>query len=162
MTDEAKVLAHMDDEAIRWQKCAICGEQKQKVIRTAGRPDFAFCQHCEAAFILEDGGKMRLYYGNIPMTFPQTRAFALRQWHTYFEINARGEAERAQKAETEQSPDIPVGASIGQYANHEEALADLSAQATELIYAASKKTPSRRLKETGQLPSLDGLFHDIP
>lgn len=165
MAEQAKILWHMDDESIKWQYCAICGQQRQRIIRQAGRPDFAFCDSCQSAFVLEDGGQMRMLYGAIPENMPQTRQFALKQWHKYFDIRAQAERERTGKdpAEAQLPAELKSTAADavhGAYANAEDAILALEAQKSDIFYSRVKKLepPPRILRETGELPDLDQLF----
>jgi hypothetical protein len=157
------ILKHMDDDAIRWQYCAICGQQRQRVIRQDGRPDYALCLACRSAFILEDGSKMRMLYGFIPEVLVQTRAFALKQWRQYFEIRSQAEQERSGSESsilpTELKSQTPVQ---GLYATNQDAILDLEAEKSALFYDHVKKLapPPRALRETGELPNLDDLFKD--
>ena len=163
MVESPKVLQRMDDEAIKWQKCAICGEQKQRIIREATRPDFATCDNCKSAFVLEDGGQFRMLYGRISGSYPRTFRFAHKKWRTYFEIRAA--------AEMEQSGEIPEdlpsqlkpamdNTSHGTYADHDDAILKLEAEKSEIFYSRAKKIepPPRKLAETGDLPNIDDLF----
>lgn len=165
--DVPQILETMDDDAIRWQYCAICGEQQQRVVRQAGRPDFATCDNCQSAFVLEDGGKMRMLYGKISDTMPQTREFALKKWRLYLEIRVSAQKEQNPKAaeESDIPPEIMSTLSegfIGKYASHHDALAALESEKSELLYTHEKKIapPPRTLRETGELPNLDELFKD--
>jgi hypothetical protein len=166
MSEKPEILKEMDAEAIKWQNCAICGQQKQRIVHYPSRPDYAICDHCQSAFVLESGGQMRMFYGQIgPTDMPKTHDFALRQWRKYFEIRAMAEPERTGQeakelpAELRASIEAPIH---GAYANHDEAILALEAQKVELIYARAKKTeaPPRPLRETGALPDLDSLFQD--
>lgn len=167
MTDVPEVLKEMDSEAIRWQNCAICGQQRQRIVNQPDRPDYAICDNCQSAFVLENGGQMRMFYGQIgPQDMPKTREFALRHWRKYFEIRVMAEPERSGK----EAKELPVEfrQSLedrivqGNYASHDDAILALEAQKAELIYGRIKKTeaPPRPLRETGALPDLDALFKD--
>jgi len=163
MSEQPHILQQMDDESIKWQYCAICGEQKQRIVRQPGRPDFAFCEHCHAAFVLEDGGKLRMLYGQIPENMPQTRAFALKQWRTYFEIRVTANREQTNEPDILPAELKPAqGVIHGTYADPDEALMKLQAQQSEMFYAREKKleAPPRVLRETSELPNLDDLFKD--
>ena len=152
MSETPKTLKHIDEESIQWQSCAICGQQKLRVIQQIGRPDFAFCDNCHSAYVLEDGGKMRMLYGSLPESMPKTRAFALKRWQTYFEIRAVAEQERTGK-----EPDLSFGMPSTQ-----ADLASLEIKKHDLLYSQGDKPepPPRALRETGDLPNLDDLFQD--
>lgn len=165
MSEQPNILKDMDDEAIKWQKCAICGEQKQRVVRQPGRPDFALCDHCRSAFVLEDGGKMQMLYGNISEKYPQVRKFALKQWHTYFEIRAIASQENPEADNTDLPTELKdtSGDTVhGTYTDSQEAILKLEAEKSDIFYSRAKKLepPPRRLRETGELPNLDELFKD--
>lgn len=154
MPDQVKILWKMDAAVIRWQYCAICGAQAQRVVQEPGRPDYALCDHCRAAFIMEDGRQMRLYYGQLPENMPRTRQYALKQWRHYADIRAASREEGAQ-----QQPDsLPPDAGAGQYSSNMDAYLALEAQQSE----ADPQQPNkpRALKDTGELPDLDELFRE--
>ncbi len=165
--DNAQILQHMDDEAIRWQYCAICGQQRQRIVHSPDRPDFALCGACGSAFVLEDGGQLRMFYGRIGPNLPETRAFALKQWRAYLEVRARAQKERlGQDIDPDEFPlslpgQAPPSQAMG-YANMTDGVLDLEAQQSEIFYERVKKTepPPKRLRETGELPNLDDLFAD--
>jgi hypothetical protein len=153
----------MDNEAIKWQKCAICGEQKQRIIREANKPDFATCDSCKSIFVLEDGGQFRMLYGHVSPTYPRTLRFARKKWRTYFEIRATAEKERS----GELTEDLPAqlkstakDAIHGAYADHDDAILALEAEKSDIFYSRVKKEepPPRKLAETGELPNIDDLF----
>ena len=163
MSELPKVLRQMDDDAIRWQKCAICGEQRQRIVREADKPDFATCGNCKAAFVLEDGGEFRMLYARIPSAYPETREFASKKWRTYFEVRAAAERERTGNLPEElpaELKDTVEKGSAGTYGQHDDAWMDLEAQKSEIFYSHAKKTepPPRKLAETGELPNIDDLF----
>jgi hypothetical protein len=165
MPEAVKILWKIDDEAIRWQKCAICGQQRQRVLRQEGRPDFVLCEACHSTFILEDGGKMQMLYGRIPENMTQTRAFALKQWQVYFEICARSAQDRRQEQTVDALPAAlkpQANPTIGVHATSQDAYLALEAEKAELLYNRARKldAPPRRLRETGELPNLDDLFKD--
>lgn len=169
MTEERpQILNEMDEESIHWQYCAICGEQKQRVVKTANRPDYALCDHCQSAFVLELGGKMRMLYGQLPQEMHRTRAFALNQWRKYFEVRSYAEKERnalgkeavaedqiPQELQNTLDDALPIT-----FSDHEKEILDLEAKKTDILYTRQKKLepPPRRLRETGELPDLDDLF----
>ncbi|NJL93419.1 MAG: hypothetical protein HC915_06645 [Anaerolineae bacterium] len=166
MTETISILWTMDDEAIRYQRCAICGQQRQRVVRQSGRPDFALCGNCRSAFVLEDGGKMRMLYGRITELMPHTREFALSKWQTYFEVSARAAQERQDNIEDHlpaELRDDPTNAIHGNFDTNMSAYLALEAERSELLYERARKVapPPRRLKETGELPNLDDLFKDL-
>ena len=160
MTEQPKILKTMGDESIKWQTCAICGERKQRIVREQGRPDYAICDNCHSAFVLENGGKLRMLYGQIPESMSATHAFAYKQWRTYFEIRNKAMQERG----SDESEELPAGLKpTTAYSSNQDALLDQKAQETDLLYSQAKKLdpPPRRLQETGELPDLDELFKDL-
>ena len=162
MSEPPKVLRQMDDEAIKWQKCAICGEQKQRIIREAAKPDFAICGNCKSSFVLEDGGQFRMLYGRISGSYPRTFRFAHKKWRTYFEIRATAEQERSgnlpEDLPTQLKPTADT--TMGAYSDHDDAILKLEAEKSEIFYSRAKKEepPPRKLAETGDLPNIDDLF----
>lgn len=166
MSDQIYILWDMDNDAIRWQNCAICGMQKQRIIHSEGRPDFAFCDHCKSTFVQEKGGKMRVMYGWMPPELTLTSEFALKKWRTYFEVRAKAEGEKTGKSPESLPPALQPTLQAhpyGNFASASDAILDLEAQKSEMLYERQKKTeqPRRQLKETGQLPPLDDLFEDL-
>ncbi|MBZ0305036.1 MAG: hypothetical protein K8I82_03110 [Anaerolineae bacterium] len=166
MSEQIYILWDMDNDAIRWQNCAICGQQKQRIIHTPGAPDFAVCDNCQSAFVQEKGGKMRVLYAKIPLELAETSSFALRKWRTYFEVRVQAEREKTGKSPEElpaQLKSTSETAVHGKFATASDAYLDLEAQKSELLYERQKKTqpPPRQLKQTGELPPLDDLFEDL-
>lgn len=163
MSEPPKVLQSMDDDAIKWQKCAICGEQKQRIIREVTKPDFATCDNCKSAFVLEDGGQFRMLYGRISGSYPRTFRFAHKKWRTYFEIRATAEQERSgdlpEDLPSQLKPSID-DAALGAYADHDDAILKLEAEKSDIFYSRAKKIepPPRKLAETSDLPNIDDLF----
>jgi len=166
MEENIKVLARMDAEAIRWQQCAICGaQQKQRIIRSAGKPDFALCDACNSAFVLEDGSHMRMMYGRItPTASAELREFALKKWVRYFDIRAKAVQQQNKTLDVlpvELQPDEL--AVHGKYINNMDAYLALEAEKAALLYDFTKpelRPPTRPLRETGDLPNIDDLFRD--
>lgn len=163
MSESPKVLQQMDDDAIKWQNCAICGEQGQRIVREHAKPDFAICGNCKSAFVLEDGGEFRMLYGRIASSFPQTHQFAHKKWRTYFEIRATAEKEHTGNAPEELPAELKSTAEDaihGAYAQHDDAMMALEAEKSEIFYSHTKKIepPPRKLAETGELPNIDDLF----
>lgn len=166
MSDEILILWDMDTDAIKWQNCAICGTQKQRIVHSLQFPDYAICDNCQSAFVLEKGSKLRMMYGNIPRELPETYEFAFKKWRTYFEIRAKAEKEKSGKSPEElplQLKSTLESDIHGKYASASDAYLDLEAQKSEIFYDRVKKNqpPPRQLKETGQLPPLDDLFEDV-
>jgi hypothetical protein len=153
----------MDDEAIKWQNCAICGEQRQRIIREDTRPDFATCDSCKSSFVLEDGGEFRMLYAKIPSALPETKEFAQKKWRTYFEVRAAAVRERTGDLPDElpsQLKSTAEDAIHGAFAKNDDAFMALEAEQSDIFYSHAKKTepPPRKLAETGELPNIDDLF----
>lgn len=166
MSEQIYILWDMDSDAIRWQNCAICGRQKQRIVHSEGFPDYAICDNCQSTFVQEKGGKMRVLYGRVPAELPETTEFALKKWRTYFEVRAKAEHERTGKSPEELPAQLKSTADTavhGKYASASDAYLDLEAQKSELLYDRQKKIqpPPRQLKQTGELPPLDDLFEDL-
>jgi hypothetical protein len=150
------ILWEMDDEAIRWQKCAICNQQNQRIVREPGKPNFAMCNTCGSAFVLEKGGKMRMLYGSIPRSLPETYTMGYKKWRTYFEIRAAAEREiQPSKTPSPKPGQLPAVSS--------DPYMDLEAQKSEMMYNRAKRLdkPPRQLKDTGELPPLENLFENL-
>jgi hypothetical protein len=88
--------------------CAICGEQDLYVQHLPKFPDFVTCRNCQAAFVVEDSGE-RVMYGKIPDAYPETKAFAFRQWVWLEAVDrhAREEHPRAVPAPPPNPPQEP-------------------------------------------------------
>jgi|GEM_PF-4167093 len=154
MAEQPKILFSLDDEAIRWQECAICGEQRQEVVHNDNTPDFAVCRNCESVFVLEDGGKMRMLYGKIGVEMPNTTTYALKLWRKYIDIRSIAIQER-------KPDDVVVDENEHRYLTQDDQYLSLEAQKSNLLYSQLKKSDSpRRLRETSELPNLDELFKD--
>jgi hypothetical protein len=162
MTQNVNILQHMDDESIRWQICAICGQQKQRIVHQMNRPDFAVCDNCHSAFVLEEGGGMRMLYGKIPDELPETRQFALKQWRRYFDIRAVAERERGGAKDDDLPEELRRTLETQTPVDPQTAILELEAKQSDIFYSRAKKLeePPRRLRETGELPNLDDLFKD--
>jgi len=163
MSKPPKVLRKMDDEAIKWQNCAVCGQQKQRIVREPARPDFATCDNCKSAFVLEDGGQFRVLYAKIPSALPQTKSFAQKKWRTYFEVRTAAERERTGNLPDElpaELKDTAENAIHGAYGQNDDAFMALEAEKSDIFYSHVKKIepPPRKLAETGELPNIDDLF----
>lgn len=85
--------------------CAICGEPSLFVQHLPKLPDFVTCRNCQAAFVVEDSGE-RVMYGKIPEDYPETRAFAFRQW-VWMEAVDRRAREEHPRAIAAPPPDLP-------------------------------------------------------
>lgn len=162
---DVKVLWRMDEEAIRWQQCAICGvQQQQRVVRTAGRPDYAVCNHCHSAFVLEDGGQMRMMYGRVMTPHREVKDFALRQWVRYFDLRAKVTSVQKRELDVLPAELKPDDKAVhGVYGSAMDAILSLEAEKAALLYDQAKvmsRPPARPLRETGELPNLDDLFRD--
>jgi hypothetical protein len=91
--------ATLDESFTEGLKCAICGHDTLHVVHVANLPDYVGCGQCKSAFVVEEGGQ-RVMYGMIDPTYPETRAFALRQWIDPDEV--------VTKAASEHPPTAPV------------------------------------------------------
>ncbi len=69
----------IDDVFIHNLTCAICAADALHVVHVDNLPDFVACSKCESAFLLEDGGE-RVFFGQIPDEYPETKSIALEQW----------------------------------------------------------------------------------
>lgn len=83
----------LEDTFARAKRCTICGAAALSVVHLKSFPDYVSCAACGAAFVMEDGGD-RALYGSIPLEYPETRDFALKQWTSLEAIAALAEAER--------------------------------------------------------------------
>lgn len=156
------ILQKMDSESIRWQNCAICDAQNLRIVSSETRPDFALCDTCGSAFVLEDGGEMRMFYGRVSDDMPQTQIFAEREWKPYLEIRTFSARERQNMpSATDVPPELEQPDS--KLLDGINAILDLEAEQTELLYDRAKKIepPPRVLRETGELPNIDDLFKDL-
>jgi len=115
-------------------------------------------------YVLEKGGKMRMFYGNIPLNMPKTREFAIKQWRSIVEVRAKAEQERVAKKKPDYVPnalqgDNPLVAGMSRD-DHMDAIMRLEQEKSAMFYDRVKKVepPPRPLRETGQLPSIDHLF----
>jgi hypothetical protein len=162
MAEETQILQTMYAEGIRSQPCAICGQAKQRVVHQAGKPDFALCENCQSAFVLEDGGQLRMLYGRINPQYPKVRAFALKQWQRYQDVRAVAQAEQNPDPTPRLPTELEILLNQGAPSDHSQAILDLEAQKSQLFYDRAKKLepPPRPLRETGELPDLDSLFKE--
>jgi len=69
----------LPDHAFDSVKCTICGKTNLQVIHMEELPDFINCTNCKAAFVVADDDT-HIMYGEIPLSFPETKQHALRQW----------------------------------------------------------------------------------
>lgn len=69
----------LNEDFAEGMHCSICSRQDLAVVHVEDLPDYVLCNHCEAQFIVEDGGD-RVLYGEIDLDYPEARRFALRQW----------------------------------------------------------------------------------
>jgi hypothetical protein len=83
----------IDDKFIDGLACPICATPSLAVQHMDGFPDFVLCGQCGSAFVAEDTGE-RVMYGKIPPDYPETAAFALKQWVWLEAVARRAEAER--------------------------------------------------------------------
>jgi hypothetical protein len=83
----------IDDKFIDGLACPICAAPSLAVQHMDGFPDFVLCGQCGSAFVTEDTGE-RVMYGKIPPDYPETAAFALKQWVWLEAVARRAEAER--------------------------------------------------------------------
>lgn len=85
--------------------CAICGQPSLFVQHLPNYPDFVTCRNCQSAFVVEDSGE-RVMYGKIPDDFPETQAFALRQW-VWIEAVDRQARQEHPRVVAAPPPDLP-------------------------------------------------------
>ncbi|OGO18025.1 MAG: hypothetical protein A2Z14_15805 [Chloroflexi bacterium RBG_16_48_8] len=97
----------LEDENIQGMKCAICGNPDLIVIHVEKYPDFASCNRCGAAFVVENEGSW-VMYGKIPAEYPQTSQFALRQWTWLDAVAQRAADERETGSAPSFMPQEPV------------------------------------------------------
>jgi hypothetical protein len=83
----------VEDEFISGLSCAVCGQSDLYVQHLPSYPDFVTCRACGAAFVVEDSGE-RVMYGKVPDGYPDTSAFALRQWVWLEAVERRATGER--------------------------------------------------------------------
>ncbi|HET7010354.1 MAG TPA: hypothetical protein VFI11_06230 [Anaerolineales bacterium] len=96
----------IDEGFIRGLVCPICAARALSVQHVDRFPDFVSCGNCRSAFVVEDTGE-RVMYGKIPPDYPDTAAFALKQWVWLEAVGRRAEAERPRPVPVE-TPAVPA------------------------------------------------------
>jgi len=96
----------IEDSYASSMRCAICGAEALHVGHAGKLPDYVTCRSCTSAFLVEDGGE-RIFYGQIAPGFPETEAFALRQWAFPEAIEKLARPERPTLPEIEPEPILP-------------------------------------------------------
>ncbi len=97
---------NLPDDFASGRACAVCGAPALRVAHLKSFPDYIACGNCKASFVAEADGE-RVLYGNIPESFPGTRAAALRKWMTLAEVEAVASGERPAPAPP-RSAAVPV------------------------------------------------------
>jgi len=87
--------------------CAICGAPALRVAHLKSFPDYVACGSCKASFVSEADGE-RVLYGNIPETYPQARAAALRKWVTPAEVEGIARGERPAAPPAPRPASVPI------------------------------------------------------
>lgn len=86
----------IDPSFIQDMDCPICGQDALQLKAMERYPDYVACGDCQAQFVAEAEGE-RVMYGEIPVSYPRTRRFALQQWAWPEAIARRAAEERAEQ-----------------------------------------------------------------